>query len=112
LVDKDDRRRPPDRDLLPERTDAAPERGVARLVARARHLEEVREAMPGGDERVVSRRDRRVGRQDLGGHEPAPEQLAKPALEVMTCLDADRRRVQPDEQEPVTQWWQVGQGLD
>ena len=56
LVDEDDRRRPPDRDLLPERPDPGPERRVGRLVAGGRLLVEVGDPVARGDERVVGGR--------------------------------------------------------
>ena len=112
LVDEDDRRGPPDRDLLPERPDPGSERRIRRLVTRSRDLQQVGEAVSGGDERVVGRRDRRVLRQDRGAHQPAPEEVAEPALEVVAGFDADRRRIEPDEQQAVAQRRQVGEGLE
>ena len=44
--------------------------------------------------------------------EPRPERLAEPALVVVAGLDADRRRVEADEQEPIAERRQVGQRLD
>ena len=45
-------------------------------------------------------------------HQPAPERPPEPALVVVAGLDADRRRVQADEQQPVAERRQVGQRLD
>ena len=47
-----------------------------------------------------------------GRDQAAPERLAEPALVVVAGLDADRRRVEADEQQPVAQRRQVGQRLD
>ena len=53
LVDEDHGRRAPQRDLLPERTDARRELGIGRLVARRGPLEQVRDPVTRRDERVV-----------------------------------------------------------
>ena len=52
------------------------------------------------------------GGRIVGRDEPPPERLAEPALVVVAGLDADRRRVEPDEQQPVAQRRQVGQRRD
>ena len=112
LVDEDDRGRSPDGDLLPERPDAGGQVGVRRLVARGRDLEQVGDAVAGGQQGVVGGLDRRPGRDDTGGHQAPPEGLAETALVVVAGLDADRRRVEPDEQQPIAQWREVGEGVD
>ena len=42
------------------------------------------------------------------GHQPLPERAAEPALVVVPGGDADRRRVEPDEQQPIAERRQVG----
>ena len=51
-------------------------------------------------------------RQDPGRHQPAPERPPEAALVVVAGLDADRRRVEADEQQPIAQRRQVGERLD
>jgi hypothetical protein len=64
LVDEHDGAGPPERDLLPERPDALAKLLVGRLVAWAGSLDQVGDAVAGGDERVVGLREVRVGRED------------------------------------------------
>ena len=111
LVDEHDRGRPPDGDLLPERPDAGGQLRVRRLVTRGRDLEQVRDAVARGHERVVGILDR-AWRDDPCRHQPLPEGLAEPTLVVVAGRDADWRRVEPDEQQTVALGWQVGQRFD
>ena len=59
-----DRGRSPDRDLLPERPDARGEGGIGRLVPRGRELDQVRDPVAGGHQRVVGGLDRGPARDD------------------------------------------------
>ena len=54
---------------------------------------------------------RRPGRQDPGRRDALPERPPELALVVVAGLDADRRRVEPDEQQPVAQRRQVRERL-
>ena len=65
-----------------------------------------------GDERVVGGVDRRVAGRIVAWIRRPPERPPQPALVVVAGLDADRRRVQADEQQPVAERRQVGQRLD
>ena len=70
-------------------------------------------AVAGRDQRVVGRLDRRVPAGRIAAViSRCQNSLPEPALEVVAGLDADRRRVQPDEQQAVAQGRQVGEGLD
>ena len=51
-------------------------------------------------------------RQDPGQHQPAPERPPEAALVVVAGLDADRRRVEADEQQSIAERRQVGERLD
>ena len=64
LVDEHDRGRSPEGDLLPQRPDAGAQHRVGRLVARGRGLEQVGDAVAGGDERVVGGLDGGARRED------------------------------------------------
>ena len=75
-------------------------------------LQQVGDAVAGGDERVVGGLDLRPGRQDAGRDQPLPERPPEASLVVVAGVDADRRRVEPDEQEAVAQRRQVGERLD
>ncbi len=112
LVDEDDGGRAPDRDLLPEGPDARGQLGIGRLVAGRRDLEQVGDAVAGGRQGVIGGFDRGRPRDDPGRHQPLPERVPEATLVVVAGLHADRRRVQADEQETVTEGRQVGQGLD
>ncbi|HTG40474.1 MAG TPA: hypothetical protein VK697_02565 [Methylomirabilota bacterium] len=68
--------------------------------------------MAGGDEGVIGRLDLCVRRQDRRADQPPPEGPPQLALEIVTGLDADRRRIEPDEQQPIAQRRQVSEGLD
>ena len=50
--------------------------------------------------------------QDPGEHQPAPERATEAALVIVAGLDADRRRVQADEQQSIAEGWQVGERID
>ena len=77
-----------------------------------RELEQVGDAVAGGHQRVVGRLDSACRREDARRHQAPPERPSQPALVVVAGLDADRRRVQADEQQPIAQRRQVGQRLD
>ena len=68
--------------------------------------------MAGGDERVVGGLDHRVPGEDQGDHQALPEHPAQAALEVVAGPDADGRRIEPDEEQPIAERRQVGQRLD
>ena len=112
LVDEDDGGRAPDGDLLPERTDPGGQRRIGGFVTSRRDLEEVGDAVAGGHQRVIGGLDRRPVRDHPGRHQAPPERLPESALVVMARRDADRRGVEPDEQQPIAERRQVLQRLD
>ena len=112
LVDEDDGCRAPDGDLLPERTDPGGQRRIGGFVASRRDLEQVGDAVAGGHQGVIGGLDRRPVRDDPGRHQASPERLPEPALVVVARRDADRRGVEPDEQQPIAERRQVLERLD
>jgi hypothetical protein len=68
--------------------------------------------VPGGDQGIVGGFDWRVGRQDRCLDEAPPERLAELALVVVAGGNADGRRIEADEQEPIAKGRQVSQRLD
>ena len=68
--------------------------------------------MAGGRQRVIGGVQVRAGREDRGSDEAPPELAPQAALVVVAGRHADRRRVEPDEQEATRLRRDVGQGLD
>jgi glyoxylase-like metal-dependent hydrolase (beta-lactamase superfamily II)/8-oxo-dGTP pyrophosphatase MutT (NUDIX family) len=112
LVDEHGGRRSPDRDPLPQRTDARGQLRVGGIVAGRYVLAQVGDPVTRCHQGVVGGLRRRSLGQDVGGDETLPEAAPQPALVVVAGGHAHRRRVEAHEQQPVGEGRQVFQGLD